>query len=319
MNQNSEVIFLLCSHLVKSTEYKPYEPAEWSRLAENLLKADLQPYNLSEMSYSELKDLNLSSMEINRIHHLMDRGGSLAFEMEKYESMGISVVTRADEGYPKMLKFRLGKSCPPLFYYAGNLKLAGQKSIGFVGSRNVDDNDVKFTEQIVSAVNTAGYSVVSGGARGVDTISADSSVNNGNQAVVFLADSMIKKIRQRQIITAVQDGQLLLFSVVRPDMNFTVPVAMMRNKYIYAQSVGTVVVRSDYNKGGTWSGATECIRSGTSPVLCWNNPEYKGNQELIKMGALPVNENWNGDISGFYTHKEDNDDKDKSVQLKFFE
>ncbi|MDE6672498.1 MAG: hypothetical protein K2K16_09925 [Ruminococcus sp.] len=51
-------------------------------------------------------------------------------------------------------------------------------------------------------------------------------------------------------ITAVQNGQLLLFSAVKPDMDFTAETAMMRNKYIYVQSAGTVFVRSDYKKGG---------------------------------------------------------------------
>lgn len=313
MNRNSEVIFMLCSRLLTNAECKPYEPAEWSRLAESLVQAGLQPYDLTVMSDNELRNLNFIDTEINRLHQLLNRGGSLAFELEKYESMGISVVTRADKGYPRRLKTKLGKSCPPLFYYAGNLKLAEQKCIGFVGSRNIDDNDSRFTERITSTINSIGYSVVSGGAKGVDTISADSSINNGSQAIVFLADSMVKKIRNRQIITAVQNGQLLLLSAVKPDMGFTAATAMMRNKYIYAQSVGTVVVRSDYKKGGTWNGAIDCIRHKISPVFCWNNIEYKGNQELIKLGSVPIDESWNGDVSKCRIQKEE------PVQLTLFD
>lgn len=304
---------MLCSHLLKNAECKPYEPSEWSRLAESLLKAELQPYDLTVMSDNELRNLNFTDTEINRLHQLLNRGGSLAFELEKYESMGISVVTRADKGYPKRLKIKLGKSCPPLFYYAGDLNLVEQKCIGFVGSRNIDDNDSRFAEKIVSTVNSAGYSVVSGGARGIDTVSADFSINSGNQAVVFLADSMVKRIRNRQITTAVQNGQLLLLSAFKPDMGFTSATAMMRNKYIYAQSVGTVVVRSDYKKGGTWNGAIDCIKHKINPVFCWNNIEYKGNQELIKLGAVPIDENWNGDVS------ECNIQEEEPIQLTFFD
>lgn len=305
MNKNSEVIFMLCSHLLKDSEYKPYEPTEWTKLAESLVQSGLQPYDLTEMSDDELKDLNMNNEEINRLHYLFNRGGSLAFEMEKYENMGISVVTRADAEYPKILKNKLGKSCPPLFYYAGNLKLAERKCIGFVGSRNVDDNDINFTERTVSTINSLGYAVVSGGARGIDTVSAETSLKNGSEAVIYLSDSMIKKIRNKSVISAIQNGKLLLLSVLKPDIGFTVAGAMMRNRYIYAQSDSTVVVRSDYKKGGTWNGAVDCIKHKISPVYCYNNPAYYGNQELIKLGGIPIDENWNGDISVKPINKDD--------------
>lgn len=314
MNRNSEIIFMLCSHLLTDAGYKPYEPSEWSRLAESLVQADLQPCDLPEMSDSDLRNLDITDEEINRLHHLLDRGGSLAFEMEKYESMGISVVTRADTAYPKMLKAKLGKSCPPLFYYAGNLKLAEQRCIGFAGSRNADENDSQFTKKITSTVNSLGYAVVSGGAKGVDTISAETSMQNGSQAIVYLADSMVKRIRNRQTISAVQNGKILLLSAVKPDMGFTAATAMMRNRYIYAQSVGTVIVRSDYKKGGTWNGAVDCIKHKVSPVFCWNNTEYKGNQELIRLGAMPIDENWNGDVSSYHAQEDD-----EPVQMTLFD
>jgi predicted Rossmann fold nucleotide-binding protein DprA/Smf involved in DNA uptake len=73
---------------------------------------------------------------------------------------------------------------------------------------------------------------------------------------------------------------------------------MMRNKYIYAQSEGTVIIKSDYNKGGTWSGAIANLKQQLCNTFCWNNLEYKGNVELIKRGAIPIDESWDGDLTG---------------------
>ena len=227
--------------------------------------------------------------------------------------MGISVVTRADVQYPNMLKARLGKSCPPLFYYAGDLKLAAKRCIGFVGSRNADESDRQFTEQIVSTVTSLGYAVVSGGAKGVDMIAGNAALRNGSASIAYLADSMVKRIRNRDTISAVQSGQLLLLSAVRPDIGFTAATAMMRNRYIYAQSAGTVVVRADYKKGGTWSGAVDCIKHEITPVFCWNQKDYRGNQELIKLGAVPVQADWNGDVTAVPEKEEE------GVQLTLFE
>lgn len=314
MNRNAEVIFMLCSHLLPNTEVKPYEPAEWSKLAERLLHADLQPSDLPMLSDADFRNLNFDTPETERIQRLLDRGGSLSFELEKLESTGISVVTRADKLYPKMLKVRLGKSCPPLFYYAGNLQLAEKKAIGFVGSRGADEKDQAFTESTVSKINSLGYMVVSGGAKGIDTIASEASIRNGSCAVSYLADSLVKRIRNKASIAAIQNGQLLLLSSVKPDMGFTAGIAMMRNRYIYAQSEGTVVVRSDYKKGGTWNGAVDCIKHEICPVFCWNQQEYKGNQELIKLGAMPINEEWNGNVADFQVQKEE-----VPVQLKLFD
>lgn len=313
MNKNAEVIFMMCSHLQADGDVKPYEPAEWSRLAQLLMEAGLSPSDLTGMTDSELRDLYLDSAETERIRCLLGRGAALSFAMEQYEGMGISVVTRADALYPKALKLRLGKSCPPLFYYAGNLMLAGKKAIGFVGARGADEDDCRFTEHTVSTISSLGYAVVSGGARGVDTMASTAAISNGSAAVLYLADSLVKQIRNKDVISAVRNNQMLLLSAVKPDMGFTAGTAMMRNRYIYAQSDGTVVVRADYKKGGTWNGAADCLKHDICPVLCWNKPEYRGNQELIRMGAVPVDEDWNGALTSLPSKEDD------PVQLTLFD
>lgn len=313
MNHNAEVIFMMCSHLQSDASVKPYEPAEWSKLAQILLDAELQPSDLTTLTEAELRDLHLDTVEINRIRQLLGRGGSLSFALEQYENMGISVVTRADALYPKSLKLRLGKSCPPLFYYAGNLHLAGKKTMGFVGARGADEHDQQFTERTVSTVNSLGFAVVSGGAKGVDTMASSTAIQNGSAAISYLADSLVKQVRKKETISAIQSNQLLLLSAVKPDMGFTAGTAMMRNRYIYAQSDATVVVRSDYKKGGTWNGAVDSIKHEICPVLCWNKSEYRGNQELIRMGAVPIDMDWNGDLTTLPVKEEDH------VQLTLFD
>lgn len=288
---------MLCSHLVKNDDCKPYEPLEWSNLAEKLLNNKLQPKDIIFLSDSDFLEIGIGKEEKKRIENLIKRGSNLIFEFEKYQKAGISVVTRADAQYPRKLKLRLGKKCPPLFYYAGDLSLAENKSIGFAGSRNIDENDRKFTERTVCMVNSLNYTVVSGGAKGVDLIASKTSLHNGNASIEYIADSFLKRIRNRDVITAIQNKKLLIFSAVRPDMGFTTATAMMRNRYIYAQSEGTVIVRSDYKKGGTWNGALDCLKNKICTEYCWNNPTYKGNQELIKLGAVPIDFEWDGNLN----------------------
>ena len=49
----------------------------------------------------------------------------------------------------------------------------------------------------------------------------------------------------------------------------------------------TFIVASDYNKGGTGTGATEAMKNKWTRVLVWNHREYEGNGRLIEKGAIP--------------------------------
>ena len=240
--------------------------------------------------------LLLGTDQAQRLARLVDRSASLSFELSQYENMGIFVITRADEQYPKRLKKVLGNQCPPLFYYAGNLALLDCRSVGYAGSRSVGEEDIAFTKQTVRKTVQQGYGVVSGGAQGIDSIAQNEALSSGSTAIAYLSDSLLRKMRSSTVIRPVQDGKLVLLSAVKPDAGFQAGIAMMRNRYIYAQSRGTVIVRSDYNKGGTWAGAVDNLKHGWCPEFCWDQKHYSGNRALIQQGAHPIDVQWDGDV-----------------------
>ena len=300
MNQNSMAVIILCSHLCIGENIKPFALTEWTRLADRLLYNKTQPYELLSYTDDDFKSkLNFSADEVRRINKLIERSGSIAFEIEKYANMGINIMTRADSCYPRTLKKKLGKSCPLLFYYAGNPGLIEKKSIGFVGSRSIETDDEVFTAATVTKINSNGSAVVSGGAKGIDSISRATSIKNGNFCIEYISDSLVKKIKSRDIISAIVNNRLIVLSMAKPDAGFTIGSAMTRNKFIYAQSDGTVIIKSDYEKGGTWNGAVENLSKQWSLTFCWNNANYKGNLELINRGAIPVDETWDGDVLNY--------------------
>lgn len=297
MNQNAEAITILCSYLCAGKDVKPLWPVEWSKLAQWLLQHNLEPKDILEFGREDFIDvMSCTSQQADRMLRLIGRSASLSFELNRYETLGINVVTRADAVYPKRLKHVLGNTCPPILYCAGDLKLLEQPCAGYVGSRAVQEEDLDFTAQAVRKTFDQGFGVVSGGARGTDTAAQTEILHLGGWAVAYIADSMMRRLRSKDVSQSVQDGQLLLLSAVKPNANFSVGAAMGRNRFIYAQSQGTVVVRSDLGRGGTWTGATECLTHGWSPVFCWNNPAYPGNLALIDKGAVPIDAGWDGNM-----------------------
>ena len=297
-SDNSKAIIVLCSMIGATDEIVPLTPSEWDALARSLASNDLEPKDILFMSAKDLESrLNITEDGLNRIHRLVDRAGSIAFEIEKYQNIGISIVTRADSEYPQTLKKKLKSKCPPLFYVAGDISICNEKAVGFVGSRNIDANDLHITKELVEKAVEKGYSIVSGGARGTDQASQAASLYNDGKTIIYVADSLMSKLRDPETIRAIREDKAVILSVAKPDAGFNTGIAMMRNKYIYAQSDGTVVIKSDYNKGGTWTGANENLKNKWSLTYCVNNEKYKGNMELIKRGAIPIDENWDVDIS----------------------
>lgn len=296
MNQDSNAILTLCSHICVGEGVRPLEPKEYSELARKLIQAEKTPKDLFDFSTDDFKSiLGFNTEQIARTIRLLDRNASLSFELGQYKNMGIETVTRADLNYPQKLKKKLSATCPPIFYYAGDLSLLERQYIGYVGARTVTTEDVNFAIQTVRKTVSLGYGVVSGGAKGIDTVSGTEALLNNGFTVEYLSDSLLKKLKKSDVVKNIQQGKLLLISVSKPDAGFNVGMAMMRNRYIYAQSIGTVIIRSDLNKGGTWNGANENLKNGWCTTLCWDHP-YPGNQALIKNGAVPISEDWDGRI-----------------------
>lgn len=296
---NAKAIIILCSQLCVG-DYKPLTDSEWSKLMSLLIEQKVNPSDLLDMSQEELENLVNPDLA-ERIRGLRGRSVSLAFELNKYQDMGIRVITVADSVYPKKIRKKLKTSAPPLFYYAGNLELCNYQSIGFVGSRNIDEEDMKACHKIVETGIRNNYGVVSGGAKGIDSISVAHALACNGYAVIYAADSLAKYVKKKENREALLNNKMVILSTTIPTAGFNVGMAMGRNKYIYCQSKATVIVASDFEKGGTWTGACECIKKELAPVYCLENPVKKGNMALIALGARAITSEWNMEIEELVT------------------
>lgn len=302
LNNDRYAIMLLCSNIAlnsKVDKVKPFTAIEWSKFAKILFKSSIKrPANLFNLSKEELKEkLLIKDDECDRIIELLSKSGQLGFEVNALNNAGIRIMTRADKIFPKVLKEKLKDKCPPVIYYCGDISILENRMIGVVGSRNIDIYGLEFTKKIAKKIVDEGYSLVSGGAKGADSISQEEVLLNGGKVAAFISDSMMTRIRKKDIREAIASKNLLLMSAINPKTGFTVFSAMDRNKYIYCLSELTVVISSDYKKGGTWSGATECLKKKWVPVVVREDENSPiGNKELIKSGGIKLGEH-NFDVS----------------------
>lgn len=284
---NEMCTILLSSYIgiEDNTEIKPLSLGEWNRFVDILIKNKLEPSIAYSHEISTLKEFGYDELFIERIKKLVGRGASVAFELEEYENRGINVLTFINKKYPIMLKRQLKNKMPPVLYYSGDISLVNKVGIGVVGSRNITVDGVEFTDKLVKKAAEERLVIFSGGAKGVDMTSQTVAINNGGAVVAYIADSLVSRIKKRDISKNISDGKLLLISDLKPNAGFSAGRAMNRNKLIYASAMGTFVVESEYNKGGTWTGATEAMKNKWGKVLVWNN-DIEGNKKLIEQGGI---------------------------------
>lgn len=224
-----------------------------------------------------------------RIHDLMDAGTALAMKLEELETSGIRVLTPYDDGYPHRLRERLRSAAPAVLHVAGSVELLADDGIGIVGSRNVGVEARDVASSFAQIAVRAGMSVVSGAARGIDQVAMDSALGAEGTVVGLPADAMTKVLRDPSVRRAITDGRLCLASPYAPSAGFNVGTAMARNKLIYGLSRATVVITTDREKGGTWTGATEALEKGYGTVAVWlGGGAGEGNADLVKRGAVGI-------------------------------
>ena len=260
VSADTKAILLLTASLIAGRgkpSVKPLTAGEYRRLARRLRDLKRRPAELLESGAREIAAECRSDLDPERLERLLDRGFRLTEAVERWRTRAIWVLSRADVDYPRRLKRRLGGHAPPVLYGCGAVAVLEAGGLAVVGSRNVDNALIEYTEKVGRRVASAERCLVSGGARGVDRAAMRGALEAGGRAAGVLADGLERAAMLRENREALMDGRLVLTSPYDPAARFHVGQAMQRNMLIYALSDAALVVNSDYGKGGTWAGAVE--------------------------------------------------------------
>ena len=286
---DTQAVLLLCGYFGKLAPgaAKPLAGSEYGRLAKWLIDRRQRPADLLDIDDAGLADVVQAKLEPARVRSLLKRGTALALATEKWLRSGVWILSRSDDEYPKHLRKRLGADAPPLIYGAGNPQLLLRGGLAIVGSRNASEAALDFTRHVAERCGAENITVVSGGARGIDSAAMQATGESGGTVTGVLADSLLAAIRNRQNRIGLESDKLVLISPFYPEAGFNAGNAMARNRCIYALADHALVVQSDLDKGGTWAGATENLREGWVPLLVRHDPSAPGNAELVRKGARP--------------------------------
>ena len=231
----------------------------------------------------ELTELDLIQLGYGRdmargILSLLEEGEVLDHYLSRAKQQGCVPLTPVTEGYPVLLRRRLGADAPGCLWVRGNMSLLNTPAIALVGSRELEQENRKFAETVGIYAAEQGLTLVSGNARGADKTAQNACLNAGGSVISIVADELTKHSPKQQILYVSEDGFEEAFSAQR---------ALSRNRCIHAMGQLVFVAQSSLKKGGTWQGTAANLRHSWSPVLCFRDGS-EASLALEQMGAYLI-------------------------------
>ena len=223
-------------------------------------------------------------------------------ELELVERGGVTLITRDESEYPELLH---EIHDPPLcLYVRGDVSALRtlKASVAIVGSRRTTRYGISTAGNLGTAAALAGWTVVSGLARGIDTVAHQAVLDSEGCTVAVLGSGLAHLYPQENVDLARRiagTGGALVSELpmrYRPDRR-TFP---MRNRIISGMTRGTIVVEAGTRSGSliTASQALDQNRQVFAVPGRVDSPQSRGCHQLIKEGAVLV-ENFHDVLAEF--------------------
>ncbi len=183
------------------------------------------------------------------------------------------VITKSDENYPK----RLGsfKNLPPIIYVYG--KLPQGKSIAIIGARQASSSGLKRAFKFAQNLAKAGFTIVSGYAKGIDTQAHLGAIKGGGETIMVIPMGVFNFVLHKELYPV--KTQLLkrgtILSEFFPTASWTIGQAMARNRLTSGLSDAVLIIEAG-PKGGTINTANWAKKQGKPIFVCAEEGKIPG-------------------------------------------
>ena len=231
-------------------------------------------------------DLAVSADAARAIAGLPDPRALGAHEVRRARELGLSVLTILDAEYPERMRAALADQAPPVLYVGGDAGLLKEPMVALVGSRGPSPTAGRAVQQLAREVAGHGRVVVSGGARGVDSIAHRAALRTGATVVV----PVLGLGRYQGVADGSGKGRWCALGQFALGARWRAAHALMRNRTIAA--LGDAVVAFDPRDcGGTWHTSVTALRMRRPLfVVCGRavGAPGRGLRRLVQMGATAL-------------------------------
>ena len=206
--------------------------------------------------------------------------------MKRISDFGCHVLISSDENYPAALREIYD---PPLVLYVkGKLTAKDKNAVAMVGSRSTTHYGIETARKLAYQLAYVGVTVVSGGARGIDTAAHQGAMAAKGRTVCVLGTgvNIVFPPENKDLFGRIAENGAVItqFPFNRNGDRQTFAI---RNRIIAGMTLGTVVVEADLHSGAliTSNFATEYGRQVFAVPGRIDSPRSKGCHDLIKKGA----------------------------------
>jgi DNA processing protein len=257
--------------------------------ARKLLSVFRSPEMIFNAGLNEL--LSVEGIGINRAKNIKAFSAWRVVEeqIEKMEKSGIKAVSLDDPLYPEMLKEIY--DAPAVFYVKGDIQPEDKYSIAIVGSRKLTHYGRSVAENLSEDLASMGLTIVSGLARGVDSLSHKGALKAGGRTIAVLGSGIDVPYppENKTLMDDIAGSGCVIseFPLGTPPDKENFP---KRNRLVSGLSLGVLVVEAVADSGALIT-ARYALEQGREVFAVPGNitsGNSEGTNDLIKNGAVLV-------------------------------
>ena len=237
---------------------------------------------------TELKKAGIDSRVAASIDQLRDKL-SPDDELEKLKIHGVRALTCEDHDYPSRLKEIY--DYPPVLFSRGSGQIQDESAIAIVGTRRASVYGRQVTEDMVRELVANGILIVSGLAKGIDSIAHRTAIENNGRTVAVSACGLdlVYPAENAKLAQSIMENGLLISEYpigTRPKAdNFP-----RRNRIMSGISLGVLIVEAGETSGAliTCKQALEQNREVFAVPGSILSPASRGTNRLIQRGEAKL-------------------------------
>jgi len=220
---------------------------------------------------------------------VVQQGRAFANEIARLQATGTSVMTLGDGDYPQALRWI--PEPPPVLYMRGTLRYEDGLAVAVVGSRRPSPYGQLAAQRLSAELAQYGLTVVSGLARGIDSLAHRGALQAGGRTIAVLGSgiNVVYPPEHRRLYDAISAQGAVVSEFpcdTKPDRwNFP-----RRNRIISGLALGTLVVEASDHSGSLHT-ARHALEQGREVFAVPGRidvPSSRGTNDLIKRGAKLV-------------------------------
>ena len=208
---------------------------------------------------------------------------------EKMYKNGVGFINYANPLYKEKLS---GISEPPYFlFFKGNIDVINNRSIAVVGARKCSNYGMAVTKVLTKELITNNITLISGGARGVDSIAHKTALENGgiNICVLGCGIDKVYPAENRKLFSQIQEKGVVI-SEFLPGTPPLKPNFPRRNRIISGLSGGVIVTEAS-KKSGSLITAGFALKKDKQVIAVPGSIFYegaRGSNELLKKRSVKM-------------------------------